>query len=78
MTGKFRTECFGSYEQFSGGNNHVSVQEIRESKKKIISALNVVSEKHGTVSFLDFINKCNLMNANVSTDNSEVDAFIGD
>ena len=32
----------------------------------------MLCKKHGSISFLDFISKCNHMNANVSTDSSEV------
>src|SRR5664279_3728352 len=47
LTGKFQTDClearFGKYRQLSGTNYHISVQEIKESEKKlkIISLLHV-------------------------------------
>jgi len=49
LTGKFQTDClecrFSQYRQLSGANYHVSVQEIKESEKKlkVISMLHVMS-----------------------------------
>ena len=41
LTGKFQIDCleakFGMYRRISGANYHVSVQEIKESEKKIVN-----------------------------------------
>src|SRR5688572_15486080 len=61
LTGKFQTDClefrFSQYRQLSGANFHVSVQEIKESEKKlkIVSILNVVSASRGDITIKDFI-----------------------
>lgn len=61
LTGKFQTDClefrFSQYRQLSGANFHVSVQELKESEKKlkIVSILHVVSASHGEITLKDFI-----------------------
>jgi len=63
LTGKFQTDClefrFSQYRQLSGANYHVSVQEIKESEKKlkIISMLHVLSASCGKISIQDFLLK---------------------
>jgi hypothetical protein len=64
LTGKFQTDClearFGKYRQMCGTNYHVSVQQIRESEKKLklLSLLHVVSASRGEISVVDFIGQC--------------------
>ena len=64
LTGKFQTDClearFGKYRKMSGTNYHISVQEIRESEKKLklMSLLHVVSAAHNKISLTDFITQC--------------------
>ena len=61
LTGKFQTDClelrFSQYRQLSGANYHVSVQEIKESEKKLklISMLHVTSASRGKISIRDFL-----------------------
>jgi len=63
LTGKFQTDYlefrFSQYRQLSGANYHVSVQEIKESEKKlkIISLLHVLSASRGKISIQDFLLK---------------------
>ena len=65
LTGKFLTDClearFGKYRQLPGPNYNISVQEIKESEKKlkITSLLHVVSASRGKISFVDFVSHCN-------------------
>jgi len=63
LTDKFQTDIlefrFSQYRQLSGANYHISVQEIKESEKKlkIISMLHVLSASHGKSSIQDFLLK---------------------
>ena len=65
LTGKFQTDClefrFSQYRQLSGANFHVSVQEIKESEKKlkIVSILHAVSASRGLISLRDFVVQAN-------------------
>jgi len=77
LTGKFQTDClefrFSQYRQLSGANYHVSVQEIKESVKKlkIISMLHVVSALRGKISIQNF-----LLKTDEVTDTSDVTAVV--
>jgi hypothetical protein len=63
LTGKFQTDClefrFSQYRQSSGANYNVSVQELKESEKKlkIVSMLHVMSAAKGKISLKDFLLK---------------------
>jgi len=63
LSGKFQTDClesrFGKYRQLSGAHYNVSVQEIRESEKKlrILSLLRVLSFSQGDVTLVDILSK---------------------
>jgi hypothetical protein len=61
LIGKFQTDClefrFSQYRRLSGTNYNVSVQELKESEKKlkIVSMLHVVSASRGSITMKDFI-----------------------
>lgn len=61
LTGKFQTDClesrFGKYRQLAGSNYNVSVQEIRDSEKKlrILNVLHVLSDSKGEITLTDFL-----------------------
>jgi len=79
LTGKFQTDClefrFSQYRQLSGANYHVSVQEIKESEKKlkIISMLHVLSASRGKISIQDFLLKSDEV---TDTGTSDVSAVV--
>jgi len=79
LTGKFQTDClefrFSQYRQLSGANYHVSVQEIKESEKKlkVISMLHVMSASRGNISIQDFLIKTDETKV---TDTCSVDAAV--
>ena len=64
LTGKFQTDPlearFGKHRRLSGTNYHISVQEMKESEKKLtlLSLLHAVSASHGKISLTDFISNC--------------------
>lgn len=77
LTGKFQTDClefrFSQYRQLSGANYHVSVQEIKESEKKlkIISMLHMLSASRGKILIQGF-----LLKTDEVTDTGDVTAVV--
>ena len=79
LTDKFQTDIlefrFSQYRQLSGANYHISVQEIKESEKKlkIISMLHVLSASRGKISIQDFLLKSDEV---TDTGTSDVSAVV--
>ena len=80
LTSKFQTDQleyrFSQYRQMSGGNYHVSVQQILESERKIKlkSVLELHSHTHGKISLKNFVVEFS-GNTNESTDDVDAEFF---
>lgn len=78
MLGKFQTDCvefrFGLYRRLSGTNYRISVQQLRESEKKLRVAglLRVISASRGKISFRQLLTDDDLES---TSDNIDVSDF---
>jgi len=78
LTGKFQTDClefrFSQYRQLSVANYHVSVQQLKESEKKlkVISMLQVVLASHDSVSLHEFVARMSVTSNNACDDDTAV------
>jgi len=78
LTGKFQTDClefrFSQYRQLSGANYHVSVQQLKESEKKlkVISMLHVVLASRGCVSLREFVSRTSVTSDDSCDDDTAI------